>query len=201
MKGGSVTGSPPVCWRPSSVCVVVPLNGGVVGVCCPLVFGLGSPLHVVLSFLRCFFYPLPLSAVCVCCHSIVGLGLCLCGMAVMVCVGWKGAGGLLSTHHRVVVCVSVVCVMAVCVLSCLVALCCGLWNGGCVVSSLVFLFSLPSSSPLCVGVRGSARAALRARTLSPNTIASFLVVCFVLSSLLPAFLCASSFLLLWNGGG
>ena len=37
------------------------------------------------------------------------------------------------------------------------------------------------SFPLCVGVRGSARAALRARTLSPNTIV-FFVVC--LSSLL-----------------
>ena len=41
------------------------------------------------------------------------------------------------------------------------------------VSLLVFLFS-PSFSPLplplCVGVRGSARAARRARTLSPNTI-------------------------------
>ena len=34
---------------------------------------------------------------------------------------------------------------------------------------------LSSSLPLVVGVRGSARAALRARTLSPNTIASFLL--------------------------
>ena len=69
-------------------------------------------------------------------------------------------------------------------MSCLVALCCGLWNGGGVVSSLVFLFSLPSSSPLCVGVRGSARAAQRARTLSPNTIVSPLVVlsCLVFSA-------------------
>lgn len=58
----------------------------------------------------------------------------------------------------------------------------------CVVSSFVFLFSLPL--PLCVGVRGSARAALRARTLSPNTIVSPLLL--ALSSLL-FLLCSSSF--------
>jgi hypothetical protein len=33
------------------------------------------------------------------------------------------------------------------------------------------LLCFPLPLPLCVGVRGSARAALRARTLSPNTIA------------------------------
>jgi len=41
-------------------------------------------------------------------------------------------------------------------------------SGGLVVCSLSSSSSL--SFPLCVGVRGSARAALRARTLSPNTI-------------------------------
>lgn len=44
---------------------------------------------------------------------------------------------------------------------------------------LLSVFSLPFL--LCVGVRGSARAALRARTLSPNTIASSLVACLSLS--------------------
>ena len=70
----------------------------------------------------------------------------------------------------------------------------------CVVLVLVVLFSL-SSSFSCVGVRGSARAALRARTLSPNTIA-FLVCLFCLffSLLLPAFFTLRlSFC--WNGGG
>lgn len=63
-----------------------------------------------------------LFSLCVLCYSIVGLGcvfvagLCDCGMAVMVCVGWKGrvlstVYRLLSTHHRVVVCISVVCVV------------------------------------------------------------------------------------------
>ena len=64
------------------------------------------------------------------------------------------------------------------------------------VSLLVFLFSLSSSFSfflLCVGVRGSARAAMRARTLSPNTIVSFLVVFSLLFAALrlsvcPAFL-------------
>lgn len=41
---------------------------------------------------------------------------------------------------------------------------CGLW--------FFFFLPLPLPLPLCVGVRGSARAALRARTLSPNTIVS-----------------------------
>ena len=59
------------------------------------------------------------------------------------------------------------------------------------MSSSPLLFS---SLPLRVGVRGSARAALRARTLSPNTIVSplcFLVVLVspsLLFSSLPAFL-------------
>jgi len=73
-----------------------------------------------------------------------------------------------------VVCVSVCCV---------VLLCCGMAGG--VVSSLVFLSS-PLSLSLCVGVRGSARAALRARTSSPNTNV-FSLLCFPLS-LCPAFL-------------
>ena len=59
------------------------------------------------------------------------------------------------------------------------------WRGvqGGAVSSLVLL-SLSSSSPLCVGVRGSARAAMRARTLSPNTIAFLLLFALSLLSCL-----------------
>ena len=63
------------------------------------------------------------------------------------------------------------------------------------VSSLVFLlfhhplassfFLFPFPFPFCGGVRGSARAALRARTLSPNTIVSSLL-CSLLSSLFSA---------------
>ena len=55
--------------------------------------------------------------------------------------------------------------------------------------------SLPLPLPLCVGVRGSARAAQRARTLSPNTIAFLLLL--ALSSLLfsaPRFSSPSAFL-------
>lgn len=61
-----------------------------------------------------------------------------------------------------------------------------------------------SSVSLVGGVRGSARAALRARTLSPNTIAFPLVACLLSSvfCLLPA----SPFFdprlsYCWNGGG
>ena len=44
------------------------------------------------------------------------------------------------------------------------------------------MVSLPISFSLlliCVGVRGSARAAMRARTLSPNTIVFLLLLCLV----------------------
>ena len=99
-------------------------------------------------------------------------------------------------------------VMAVCDDSaCLVLLCCVVGCGmavcvGCVVSSLVsllFFLSFSSSVSFVVGVRGSARAAMRARTLSPNAIASPLLL--ALFSLLLASLRAPPFLLLWNGGG
>ena len=188
----------PSCVRcPPSVCVVVPLNGGSgVWSCCPLVSCCPRPLHSVPCLrIRSGTLHCPVSLVlhslvlccppplCVRCHSIVGLwcvfvaGLCHCGIAVAVMLGRRACGiyCLLSTLY-VLWCVC-----------CLVVL----WNGGgmcvcegCVVSLLV----LSSSSlclplPLCVGVRGSARAALRARTLSPNTIVSLLLL--VLSSSLP----------------
>lgn len=73
---------------------------------------------------------------------------------------------------------------------------------GCVVHC-----SLSSFSSSAVGVRGSARAALRARTLSPNTIASSCCLVFPFFCSLP-FLplplplpLPSAFLLLLNGGG
>ena len=88
---------------------------------------------------------------------------------------------------------------------------CGERNGGGVrgvrsrrlfSSSIILLLPLPPPLPLRVGVRGSARAALRARTLSPNTIASLLLSRLLFSSLaLLAFLRAPSFLLLeWRRG-
>ena len=66
----------------------------------------------------------------------------------------------------------------------------------CVLLVTVFLVLLPFVG----GVRGSARAALRARTLSPNTIVS-LVAFYSVLFLSPAFLLLSAFLLCWNGGG
>ena len=79
---------------------------------------------------------------CVRCHSIVGLVLCLCDRVVSL---WNSGGGLCSGRRAV-------------------------WCEGSVHLRL-FLF-LPLPLPFCVGVRGSARAAMRARTLSPNTIMS-----------------------------
>ena len=62
---------------------------------------------------------------------------------------------------------------------------------GCAVSLLVSSSSCLSLLVVVVGVRGSARAAQRARTLSPNTIV-FLLLCSFLSvprlSSRPAFL-------------
>ena len=51
---------------------------------------------------------------------------------------------------------------------------------GCAVSLLVYSSSCLSLIVVVVGVRGSARAAQRARTLSPNTIV-FLLLCSFLS--------------------
>lgn len=81
-----------------------------------------------------------------------------------------------------------------------------MWNGGgvmgCAVSCASSLFLVFSSFSFFVGgVRGSARAALRARTLSPNTIAFSLVVLFsVLFFSCPRLSSRPAFLLLLNGG-
>lgn len=149
------------------------------------VFGLGWHLALSYSLSYC---PAPFS-LCVCCHSIVGLccvfvtGLCHCEIAVMVCVGRKGVWCLLSAVNSCVLWCVFQCGVCV-VLSYLVVL----WNGGCVgvcglvaCLPLLFVSFLPLPFPLCVGVRGSARAALRARTLSPNTIA-FSLLCSLFSS-------------------
>ena len=108
-------------------------------------------------------------------------GLCYWGIAVVV-VGVEGG------CEEDTVCIPPCCDDSAClVLSCLVLSYCvvGCGMAGCVVSSLVFslLSVFPLSFPLVGGVRGSARAALRARTLSPNTIASLLLL--ALSSLCP----------------
>lgn len=87
--------------------------------------------------------------------------------------------------------------MAVCDDSaCLVLLCCVVGCGMAVVcvgvwSRCLSSFSFSFSVFLVVGVRGSARAALRARTLSPNTIVFPLLL--VLSSLLFSFFSARRF--------
>ena len=59
---------------------------------------------------------------------------------------------------------------------------------------------MSSSLLLCVGVRGSARAALRARTLSPNTIvfSLFLLLVPLLFYSPPFFF--RCFFFCWNGG-
>ena len=145
--------------------------------------------------------------------------LCLCDRVMSL---WNSGDGLCwvegrlgSTHHPccgvhlsgvcvvMVVCDDSAClVLSHCVAGCGIAVC-----EGCVVSSSVFLLfhhplasscSLPLS--FCVGVRGSVRAALRAHTLSPNTIV-FPCVCLVFCSLHhpPFFTICLSFC--WNGGG
>ena len=193
---------PSVCWRPPCRLPCGPIEWrGVVCAVMPCIRIGPAPCIVLLPLVL----PTPPSF-CVCCHSIVGLGLCLCDRVMLL---RNGGGGLCWVEGRVVpavhcqlLCV-VMCVSVWCV-RCLVVLCCGLWNGGGVgesvrvcglVACLPFLF-------LVVGVRGSARAALRARTLSPNTIVSLLLCspppssfCPRLSSC-PAFLYRSSFFLL-----
>ena len=155
------------------------------------VFGLDSSLHIVLFPLCCVSWSKGSAVVCVwcacggivshhslllcvCCHTIVGLVLRLCGMG----VSFANSGGGLCWGGRAVV--SVVCCQSI--------VCCGLWNGGGGMVLSLVSFSLSSFLLLliCVGVRGSARAAMRARTLSPNTNVfpcSLLLVVF--SSLFP----------------
>ena len=135
-------------------------------------------------------------------------GLCHCGVAVTVCVGWKGGGvwcvvcGVwcllfsINPSYVVVSTVVVVHVMLHCVVGCGMAVCEGRAWSRCLSS----LFPFSSSSFSCVGVRGSARAAVRARTLSPNTIVFSCCLLVFFSLLLFAFLHAPPFLC-WNGGG
>lgn len=132
-------------------------------------------------------------------------GLCHCGIAVVVCVGRKGVRCLLSAVDSscVVVCVFQCGVRIVllwrvvrvewrwCVRACGLVACLPLLS--------VFLFSLFSSSSLCLLVFGVVRAQLCEHARYPRT--PLRLPCCALSSPLPAFLCATSFLLLWNGGG
>lgn len=108
---------------------------------------------------------------CVHCRSIVDLGWCF---SIRVMSLWNSGGGLCwGVEERwCVVCSS-------CCLSCL---------------SCFALFCSRLLLSLRVGVRGSARAALRARTLSPNTIVFLCRCCLPSVSFLLAFLHAPSFL-------
>lgn len=85
---------------------------------------------------------------------------------------WDGDGdGVYCLHaSRVAVAVRV---LSYCVVSCGMAV---VWVRVCGVSLSVFPCFFVFLSSSCVGVRGSARAALRARTLSPNTIVFPVVV-------------------------
>ena len=123
----------------------------------------------VWSYCECciLFSPLPR----VLCHSIVGLVPCLCDSVVSL---WNSGDGLCWVEGRVVS--TVYCQLFMC---CVVE---WRWGGGVcgLVAYLPLLFVFFFFFFFVVGVRGSARAARRARTLSPNTIVFF--VCFVFSS-------------------
>ena len=104
---------------------------------------------------------------------------------------------LLSTVYASLCCVGSACLI---VLGCGIAGCgVGVMFSVLLSSSLPCLSSLSSLSSsslfFAVGVRGSARAALRARTLSPNTIVFllFLLSLFVFAPRLSSVLCSSSF--------
>ena len=130
----------------------------------------------------------PPFSLCVCCHSIVGLVWCLCDRVVSL---WNSGDGLCGVEGRVVSTVRCQLFMCCVVLCCAVG--CGMAGGS----------RCSSFSSLClplllfvVGVRGSARAALRARTLSPNTIA--LPLLRSLLSALPPSSCPAFLLLEWR---
>lgn len=174
--------SGPVEWRGGRLCVAP-------------VFGLGPLLHIVLAPLA---LSLPSSAppfrLCVCCHSIVGLVLCFCDRVVSL---WDSGDGLCWVEGRVMS-----------IVHCQLFMCCGVWNGGggcdgrvvlvaCLLPLSPFL-SLPPLSLLLV-VFGVVRAQLCEHARYPRTPLCF--PCCVLSLPLPAFLRASPFLLMWNGGG
>ena len=185
--------SPSVCWRPPCrlPCGPIEWRGAVCAVMSCLWIGYGT-LHCPTPF-RIVRPPFSL---CVCCHSIVGLGLCLCDRVVSL---WNNGDDLCGAEGRVVSTVHcqlfmcVACVSGWCA-CCLVVVCCGLWNGGGLVACLPLLSVFLFLFLFVGGVRGSARAAMRARTLSPNTIV-FSCCLLVLSSPLLAFLHYPPFLL------
>nr|DAK80331.1 MAG TPA: hypothetical protein [Caudoviricetes sp.] len=126
------------------------------------------------------YCPVPLLPCAFAVTAYVDLGWCLCDRVVSL---WNSGDGLCWVERRVVS--TVYCLLFMCCGMAVVGLC------GLVVCLLLSSLCLPLPLPFCVGVRGSARAALRARTLSPNTIAS-LLLCSLLSvprfSSCPAFL-------------
>lgn len=131
-------------------------------------------------------------------------------VCVLPCVLWVGkCGGVWTVLRSVLLpCLYVCCHSIVDLGWCLCGRVVSLWGNGDGLRGaerrgvrwwVCFNSLLCLSLFLCVGVRGSARAALRARTLSPNTIASLLLlVCSLLSC--PRLSSPSVFLLL-NGGG
>lgn len=105
-------------------------------------------------------------------------GLCHCGMVVMIVCGAEGCV-VSAVHCQLCVLLwrvfqgGVRVVLLCCVVGCgMAAGWCEGVRSRCLFSSSLCPPPLPLLLPLCVGVRGSARAALRARTLSPNTIVS-----------------------------
>ena len=136
--------------------------------CCPRVWIGSGILHCAAPFHIVCFYSSFVLCCCVCCGWGSAVGGCVplpssvfvfvvTALLVWVCVF---VAGLCYWGIAVMVCVGR---RAVCVGVCGLFVC------------LPLLLPLP----LCCGVRGSARAALRARTLSPNTIA-FPLLCSLL---------------------
>ena len=158
-------------WGSAVGCAAYSNGVGVVVWCCVVEWR----RRVFASCEAVFYFSSP--CLCVCCHSIVDLGWCLCGRVVSL---WNGGVGCVVSIHR-----------SCCGVCFSVMVCVGRNGGVCGVCSPQFSFFLS----LCCGVRGSARAALRARTLSPNTIVFPLCVlsCSLFSSSLlfhhPLFFC------------
>ena len=168
MKGGSVTDSPSCAWCPPSRLRGGRVEGRVV-LCVVPAFGLGSPLHIVLPLLHSLSSPLPLPLFV---FSVTACWFVVCLCDRVVSLGNSG-DGLCRVEGRVVSTVHYQLFM------------CGVWCGmavGVGVCGLVVVLSVSVPVSLVGGVRGSARAAMRARTLSPNTIVFSCCVFFSLSA-------------------
>ena len=123
-------------------------------------------------------------------------GLCCFGIAVVVCVGWKGVWGLLS----ILVCCGVCFSVRVCCGvyggsgACHVISCCGLWNDGvcCCVTCLCVFCVFSFSSSFLVVVFGVVRAQPCEHARYPRTPLCFFclpVVALFSSFCTPLFFC------------